>query len=270
MLARALARFAPNGAPLRRRDWQPLSRHWACSATPAISYLFIHSIHETTASNAAVSPGADPGIRRRARRRSGMERPRFAAAWLGDRPDRRDLGVAPGTRGLGTSSATSAREATGSRLERSTIVWASYTVLGRDLATRYGAFKSNAYPHEAIGTIFFLPFGLEERLRGIDAHGLVPPRPGTRPSSRSVLRARPLAYCAWYYAVPRIGPTGTRSTRTCMPVCRPERSRALLARSEPVKSVRQLAWRRRDRRRWHLPRSRPSSWRLDVPAASSR
>ena len=201
-----LTRFAP-GAPLERRDW-PRFLGLGLLGHTGYQLFFIRSIDETTASNAAVLLGLTPVFVAALSAVTGVERPRMTA-WLG---------IALSVLGVHQVLAASGEVGGTTRGDLlalgASVIWASYTVLGRDLATRYGAFKSNAYLM-AIGTLFFLPFGVPALL---DAPLSEVPVGAWYATAFSLVFALVFAYCAWYYAVPRIGPTGTAIYANLMPV----------------------------------------------------
>lgn len=209
-----LTRFAPGGAgstsppgtPLERRDW-PRFVGLGLLGHTGYQLFFIQSIDETSASNAAVLLGLTPVFVAALSAVMGVERPR-PYAWLG---------IALSA--LGVQQVLAASGAVGGTTRGdllalgAAVIWASYTVLGRDLATRYGAFKSNAYLM-AIGTIFFLPFGAPALLASSLSEV---PMEAWYQTAFSLTFALVFAYCAWYWAVTRIGPTGTAIYANLMP-----------------------------------------------------
>lgn len=95
-----------------------------------------------------------------------------------------------------------------------TFCWSLHTVLSRRLVSRYGPLKSSAYAL-SIGALFFLPFGLPSLAR-LDLKSV----PGSAwwAILFSGAFALVLAYSLWYFAVDRIGPTGTAVYSNLTPV----------------------------------------------------
>ncbi len=95
-----------------------------------------------------------------------------------------------------------------------TLCWSLNTVWSEPVVARYGALKTSAYAI-AIGSLAFLPLGLPELYRM---------SPATVPAAAwwalgySIVFSLVLAYCLWYFAVGRIGPTQTAIYSNLTPV----------------------------------------------------
>lgn len=170
--------------------------------------LFIHGIHETTASSSAMLLGMTPAFVALLSVLLRVERPR-TITWLG---------IAISAVGVGLVVRDSARLGHGASgdwlILGATLCWSLYTVLGKPVVDAYGHFKTNAYAM-ALGTTFLLPLGLP-RLFEIS--------PAAVPASTwgatifSFVFALVVAYSLWYFAVSRIGPTQTAIYANLTPV----------------------------------------------------
>ena len=170
--------------------------------------LFISGINETTASNSAILLGLTPVFVTILSALFAIERatPRV---WFG---------ISVSVVGVYLVLHESARLGGSTRGDgltlAATLCWSAYTVLGQPIVTRYGLFKTNAYTM-GLGTLAFLPIGLPVLL-AVD--------PSTVPAAAwwatvySFVFALVVAYCCWYFAVSRIGPTQTAIYSNLMPV----------------------------------------------------
>ena len=95
-----------------------------------------------------------------------------------------------------------------------TLMWSIYTVGGKSIVQKYGLLKSNAYLL-CIGTIFFLPFGIPA-LVNVPFSNV--PLLTWFETAFSFLFALVVAYCCWFYAVSKIGPTKTAIYSNLTPV----------------------------------------------------
>ena len=200
-----LTRIVPS-PKIRTEDW-PRIVVLALVGHLGYQLFFILGLRETTASNSAILLSLTPVFVAVFGTLLGIERP-GALAWTG-------IGVSV----LGVYLVIHDTVATGgSRLGDGLALgaaccWALYTVLGHPIVERYGSFKTNAYTM-ALGTLGFLPFGLP---------ALVDVEPSTVPAAAwggtvfSLVFALVAAYCFWYYAVSRIGPTSTAIYSNLMP-----------------------------------------------------
>jgi len=170
--------------------------------------FFIESVHRTTASNAAILLGLTPvGVAA------------ISAVFTRDRPSARAwLGIAVSVAGVYLvlrQSTELGGDPIGDWLALgATLCWSSYTVFGAPLIKRYGLFKTNAYTM-AIGSAFFLTLSAPTALRFAwrDA-----PTAALAAALFSLLFALVVAYCGWYFAVSRIGPTQTSVYANLTPV----------------------------------------------------
>jgi drug/metabolite transporter (DMT)-like permease len=170
--------------------------------------LFITGISVTTASNSAILLGLTPVfVALMSRALEGYRLRPSALAGIGVSL----VGVV-----LILSDSTQARgSAAGDVLTLlATFCWSLHTVLSRRVVSRYGPLKSSAYAL-AIGTVFFLPFGLPSLAR-LDFRSV----PGSAwwAILFSGAFALVLAYSLWYYAIDRIGPTDTAIYSNLTPV----------------------------------------------------
>lgn len=170
--------------------------------------FFIHSVHRTTASNAAILLGLTPVFVAVLSTLFAGEKS-SARVWTGI------LVSVAGVYLVLRESENLGGDAVGDWLALgATLCWSIYTVAGGPLLARYGLFKTNAYSI-AIGTAFFLPFAAP-------ALSSVAPRdvPGAAlgAAAFSLVFALVVAYCCWYYAVSRIGPTQTAVYANLTPV----------------------------------------------------
>jgi len=171
-------------------------------------FLFISGINETTASNAAILLGLTPVFVAILSSLFSIERV-SSRTWIG---------ISVSVLGVYLVLHDSARLGGSARGDwltlAATMCWSAYTVLGQPVVARYGPFKTNAYTM-ALGTLVFLPFGIPALL-AVD--------PGTVPAAAwwatvySFVFALVVAYCCWYFAVARIGPTQTAIYSNLMPV----------------------------------------------------
>jgi drug/metabolite transporter (DMT)-like permease len=95
-----------------------------------------------------------------------------------------------------------------------TLCWSLNTVLSEPVVTRYGSLKTSAYAF-AIGSLAFLPLGLPELSRMSFAS--IPPL-GWWALAYSIVFSLVVAYCLWFYAIGRIGPTQTAIYSNLTPV----------------------------------------------------
>jgi drug/metabolite transporter (DMT)-like permease len=109
-----------------------------------------------------------------------------------------------------------------------TFCWSLQTVLSQPIVARYGPLKTSAYAI-SIGGLAFFPLGIPELLRMT---------PSSIPASAwwalgySIVFSLVAAYCIWYFAVGRIGPTSTAIYSNLTPVA--AMAVAYLALDEPV------------------------------------
>jgi drug/metabolite transporter (DMT)-like permease len=109
-----------------------------------------------------------------------------------------------------------------------TLCWSLQTVLSQPVVARYGPLKTSAYAI-SIGSAAFAPLGIPEILRMT---------PSAIPASAwwalgySIVFSLVIAYCIWFYAVGRIGPTHTSVYSNLTPVAAV--AVAYLALGEPV------------------------------------
>ncbi len=170
--------------------------------------LFISGINETTASNSAILLGLTPVFVAILSSLFSLERatPR---TWIGISVS--VLGVCL----VLHDSVQLGGSARGDWLTlAATLCWSAYTVAGKPVVARYGLFKTNAYTM-ALGTLVFLPFGVPALL------SVVPnmvPAAAWWATAYSFVFALVVAYCFWFFAVSRIGPTQTAIYSNLMPV----------------------------------------------------
>ncbi|HSF17463.1 MAG TPA: EamA family transporter [Vicinamibacteria bacterium] len=170
--------------------------------------LFIHGIHETTASSSAMLLGMTPVFVALLSVLLRVERPR-STTWLG---------VAISAVGVGLVMRDSHRLGHGASGDwltlGATLCWSLYTVLGKPVVDYYGHFKPNAYTM-ALGTTFLLPLGLP-RLFEVSPEAV--PASAWGATIFSFVFALVIAYSLWYFAVSRIGPTQTAIYANLTPV----------------------------------------------------
>ncbi len=170
--------------------------------------LFISGIDETTASNSAILLGLTPVFVAILSSLFSIERatPR---TWIGISVS--VLGVCL----VLHDSVQLGGSARGDWLTlAATLCWSAYTVFGQPVVARYGLFKTNAYTM-TLGTLVFLPFGLPALL-SLDPSAV--PAAAWWATVYSFVFALVVAYCCWYFAVSRIGPTQTAIYSNLMPV----------------------------------------------------
>jgi drug/metabolite transporter (DMT)-like permease len=109
-----------------------------------------------------------------------------------------------------------------------TFCWSLHTVLSQPVIARYGPLKTSAYAI-SIGTLAFLPLGVPELYRMTPAS--IPPSAWWA-LGYSIVFSLVAAYCLWYFAVGRIGPTQTAIYSNLTPVA--AMVVAYLALDEPV------------------------------------
>jgi len=170
--------------------------------------LFISGLNETTASNSAILLGLTP-----------VFVAILSSVFSVERGSRRTwIGIAVSVLGVYLVLYDSARLGGSPRGDwltlAATLCWSAYTVAGQPVVARYGLFKTNAYSM-ALGTLLFLPFGLPALL-AVDV-STVPPGAWWA-AVYSFVFALVVAYCCWYFAVSRIGPTQTAIYSNLMPV----------------------------------------------------
>ncbi len=175
----------------------------------AYQLFFIHSMHRTTASNAAILLGLTPVfVAVLSTLSPGFERA-SARVWLG---------IFISVLGVHLVLRESSRlggDPTGDWLALgATLCWSIYTVAGGSFIRRYGLFKINAYSM-AIGTAFFLPIAAPQ-LVGLSLAAI--PAQALWAAAFSLVFALVIAYCCWYFAVSRIGPTQTSIYANLTPV----------------------------------------------------
>jgi drug/metabolite transporter (DMT)-like permease len=95
-----------------------------------------------------------------------------------------------------------------------TFCWSLHTVLSEPLVARYGPLRTSSYAF-SIGSLAFIPFGLPE-LGRMDASSI--PAAGWWALVYSIVFSLVIAYCLWFYAVGRIGPTQTAIYSNLTPV----------------------------------------------------
>lgn len=206
VLMLALARLRPGASvlPEDRRRFLVL----AVVGHTAYQLFFIHGIHATTASNSAILLGMTPVFVALLSRVMTVERSPLGV-WLGIA-----VSVAGVTLVLRDSARLGGRTLGDLLTLGATLCWSFYTVYGQPVIARYGLFKTNAYAM-ALGTLFFLPFGLPDLLRLTPA---AVPASAWAGTLFSLLFALVFAYSLWYFGVSRIGPTQTSIYANLTPV----------------------------------------------------
>jgi drug/metabolite transporter (DMT)-like permease len=184
--------------------------------------LFILGIRATTASNSAILLGLTPVFVALLSLFLSPDKPRPGAF----------IGIAVSIFGVYLVLHDSTR-AGGSLLGDAltlgaTFCWSLQTVLSQPVVARYGPLKTSAYAI-SIGSVAFAPLGIPELLRMT---------PSAIPASAwwalgySIVFSLVIAYCIWFYAVGRIGPTHTSVYSNLTPVAAV--AVAYLALGEPV------------------------------------
>jgi len=218
--------------------------------------LFIQGIHATTATNSAILLGLTPVFVALLSLFLSSDRPR-AGAFLG-------IGISIlGVYLVLHDSSRVGGSVLGDFLTLgATFCWSLHTVLSQPIIARYGPLKTSAYAI-SIGSLAFLPLGLPELYRMT---------PSSIPASAwwalgySIVFSLVAAYCLWYFAVGRIGPTQTAIYSNLTPVA--ATVVAYLALNEPVGRQKlvgavviflgiYVVRRQRDRPRLDLKRSEP-------------
>ena len=216
----ALARLSP-GPSLRPSDRNRLVV-LALVGHTFYQVLFIQGIHATTASNSAILLGLTPVMVALLSLFFSSDRPR-AGAFLG-------IGISIlGVYLVLHDSSRVGGSALGDGLTlAATFCWSLHTVLSQPVIARYGPLKTSAYAI-SIGSLAFLPLGIPELSRMT---------PASIPASAwwalgySIVFSLVVAYCLWYFAVGRIGPTQTAIYSNLTPVA--ATIVAYLALDEPV------------------------------------
>jgi drug/metabolite transporter (DMT)-like permease len=184
--------------------------------------LFIQGIHATTASNSAILLGLTPVFVALLSLHFSSDAPR-AGAFLG-------IGISIlGVYLVLHDSSRVGGSFLGDALTLgATFCWSLHTVLSQPVVARYGPLKTSAYAI-SIGSLAFLPLGLPELYRMT---------PASIPASAwwalgySIVFSLVAAYCLWYFAIGRIGPTQTAIYSNLTPVA--ALVVAYLALGEPV------------------------------------
>ncbi len=184
--------------------------------------LFIQGIHATTASNSAILLGLTPVFVALLSLFFSSDRPR-AGVFLG-------IGISIlGVYLVLHDSSRVGGSVLGDGLTlAATFCWSLHTVLSEPIIARYGALHTSAYAI-SIGSAAFLPLGLPELYRMT---------PASIPASAwwalgySIVFSLVIAYCFWYFAVGRVGPTQTAIYSNLTPVA--ATVVAYLALDEPV------------------------------------
>jgi len=216
----ALARLSP-GPSLRLSDRNRLVV-LALVGHTFYQVLFIQGIHATTASNSAILLGLTPVMVALLSLVFSSDRPR-AGAFLG-------IGISIlGVYLVLHDSSRVGGSVLGDGLTlAATFCWSLHTVLSQPVIARYGPLKTSAYAI-SIGSLAFLPLGIPELFRMT---------PASIPASAwwalgySIVFSLVVAYCLWYFAVGRIGPTQTAIYSNLTPVA--ATIVAYLALDEPV------------------------------------
>ena len=216
----ALARLSP-GPSLRLSDRNRLVV-LALVGHTFYQVLFIQGIHATTASNSAILLGLTPVMVALLSLVFSSDRPR-AGAFLG-------IGISIlGVYLVLHDSSRVGGSVLGDGLTlAATFCWSLHTVLSQPVIARYGPLKTSAYAI-SIGSLAFLPLGIPELFRMT---------PASIPASAwwalgySIVFSLVVAYCLWYFAVGRIGPTQTAVYSNLTPVA--ATIVAYLALDEPV------------------------------------
>ncbi len=184
--------------------------------------LFIQGIHTTTASNSAILLGLTPVFVALLSLHFSSDIPR-AGAFLG-------IGISIlGVYLVLHDSSRVGGSVLGDALTLgATFCWSLHTVLSQPIIARYGPLKTSAYAM-SIGSLAFLPLGLPELYRM---------RPESIPAHAwwalgySIVFSLVAAYCLWYFAIGRVGPTQTAIYSNLTPVA--AMVVAYLALGEPV------------------------------------
>ncbi len=206
LLLLAIAWFVP-GKPVAPDDrWRLVLL--ALVGHTAYQFLFIFGIHRTTATNSAILLGTTPLFVAVLARLFGIERP-ARRTWLGILVSM--LGVYLVLRRSGPIGGDLLGDLL---ILAATVCWATYTVLGKPLLDRYGLVRTNAYTI-AIGSLFFLPAGIPS-LAAVSLTDV--PTSAWWGTLYSLVFALVVAYCLWYYAVSRIGPSRTSVFSNLVPV----------------------------------------------------
>lgn len=202
----ALARLVPGPGILPEHRLRFLGL--ALVGHTSYQLLFISGIDETSAANAAILLGLTPVFVAIMSVVFSVERA-SSHVWIG---------IALSVVGVYLVLHDSSRIGGSSRGDWLTLAaalcWSTYTVAGQPIVSRYGLFKTNAYTM-SIGTLFFLPIGMPALV------SIVPesiPATAWWGTTYSFLFALVVAYCFWYFAVSRIGPTQTAIYSNLMPV----------------------------------------------------
>lgn len=201
-----LARFTPGPGILPRDRLRFVGL--ALVGHTAYQLLFISGIDETTASNSAILLGLTPVFV--AILSALLTRERSSSrVWIGI-----SISVLGVYLVLHDSSRLGGSFRGDAFTLAATLCWATYTVVGQPAVARYGLFKTNAYTM-ALGTLFFLPFGVPA-LASVSPDSV--PAIAWLGTAYSFVFALVVAYSCWYFAVSRIGPTQTAVYSNLMPV----------------------------------------------------
>ncbi len=184
--------------------------------------LFIQGIHATTASNSAILLGLTPVFVALLSLFLSSDKP-GAGAFVG-------IGVSIlGVYLVLHDSSRSGGSLLGDGFTlAATFCWSLQTVLSQPIVARYGALKTSAYAM-SIGSLAFLPLGLPELYRMTPASI---PATAWWALGYSIVFSLVAAYCLWYFAVGRVGPTQTAIFSNLTPVA--AMLVAYLALDEPV------------------------------------
>ena len=184
--------------------------------------LFIQGIHATTASNSAILLGLTPVF------------VALLSLFLSSEPPRAGAFVGIGISILGVylvlhdSSRTDGGVLGDLLTLAATFCWSLHTVLSQPIVARYGPLRTSAYAI-TLGSLFFLPLGIPELSRMAPASV---PAAAWWGLGYSIVFSLVLAYCLWYFAVGRIGPTQTAIYSNLTPVA--AMVVAYLALDEPI------------------------------------
>ncbi|MGH9390408.1 MAG: DMT family transporter, partial [Vicinamibacteria bacterium] len=186
--------------------------------------LFIQGIHATSASNSAILLGLTPVFVALLSLHFSADAPR-AGVFVG-------IGVSIlGVYLVLHDSSSVGGSLLGDALTLgATFCWSLHTVLSQPIVARYGPLKASAYAI-TIGSLAFLPLGLPELYRM---------SPASIPANAwwalgyTIVFSLVAAYCLWYFAIGRIGPTQTAIYSNLTPVA--AMIVAYLALGEPVGS----------------------------------
>ncbi len=170
--------------------------------------LFIQGIHATSASSSAILLGLTPVFVALLSLVLSSDRP-SAGAFLG-------IGISVlGVYLVLRDSMSGGGSFLGDALTLgATFCWSLNTVLSQPMVARYGPLKTSAYAI-AVGSLAFLPLGLPELYRMAPASV---PASGWWALGYSIVFSLVVAYCLWYFAVGRIGPTQTAIYSNLTPV----------------------------------------------------